>query len=298
MPTISPQDLPADIQAILNTPAEEGASLTDQPVCHPDPRVTAQLTDDPPPPNQIRRWRIVNAKKGDLLLSPGGPSGLIGGLLSKLTPPQYFSHMAIMTRDQDEFRHATASDEWVKHKKFANGSILGVVQGVPTDVILEDALRHQWPGTITQSVEQAYITWKWKPIVLDANNKPVKDADDKEIPHPDFSEYDPITDRRYHINAISFSPVWREVDNVKRMVWPVIVKPCPLYETKEIRDALHRVADAAKELYGHYRLYPYTKADIGLDEAFFGHARHERERADPPSRSPARPRWCAQPLCG
>lgn len=294
MPAIAPQDLPEEIQAILNTPAEEGACLTAQPVCHPDKRVTAQLTNDPPLPNQILPWRIVNAKKGDLLLSPGGPSGLIGGLLSKLEPPQYFSHMAIMTQDQVEFRHATASDEWIKDKKFANGSILGVVQGVPTDGIQEDALRYQWPGTITQSVEQAYITWKWKPVVLDANGEPVKDKDGKTIPHPDFSEYEPITDRRYHINAISFSPVWREVDGAKRMIWPVIVKPCPMYETEAIRDALHRVADAAKELHGHYRLYAYTRADIGLDEAFFGPARHERQQTDPNtdctgSRKPAIP---------
>jgi hypothetical protein len=56
--------------------------------------------------------RVLNAKKGDLILDPGGP-GLVGQLLRQITPPQFYSHCAIMTKNHIEMRHSTGSDDWL-----------------------------------------------------------------------------------------------------------------------------------------------------------------------------------------
>src|SRR5690348_13943854 len=99
MPPITPADLPPEVRDILDRPVREGACFTEQPVCQPDPRVTAQLTGEPPP-RAVLPWRIANARKGDLIMCPGGSGGMIGGLLSQIDPAQYFSHMGIMTADE------------------------------------------------------------------------------------------------------------------------------------------------------------------------------------------------------
>lgn len=46
-------------------------------------------------------------------------------------------------------------------------------------------------------------------------------------------------------------------------------------ETPAVRNALGRVADACKELRGHYRFYAYTAADVGLDPSKRGPAMTE-----------------------
>src|SRR5215204_3890025 len=99
MPPITPEDLPLELREILDSPVDEGACVSQQPVCAPDSRVTAQLTDKPRTA-LVLPWRIGNAETGHLFMVPGGSGGMIGGLLSQIDPPQYFSHMAIMTKDQ------------------------------------------------------------------------------------------------------------------------------------------------------------------------------------------------------
>src|SRR5262249_46524611 len=129
---IEPDDLPPEIRAILGQPVREGACINEQPVCTPDARVTAQLTDDDPAPDQVRPWRIKNAFKGNLILSPGGPAGMIGGLLKQLHPPQRYSHMGLMVDDHFTLRQATSSaDRLQDWDHFATGSILGTP--APTD---------------------------------------------------------------------------------------------------------------------------------------------------------------------
>jgi len=155
---ITPADLSPEVRDILERSVREGGCPSEQPVCHPDQRVTAQLASEPPV-RQISPWRIANARKGDLIMCPGGPAGMIGGLLSQIEHPQYFSHMGIMTADEVEVRQATAVGDRVE--KFYNGSILGLSEA-PTDGIEEHALRFLWPGTITQSVERAYQIWHGK----------------------------------------------------------------------------------------------------------------------------------------
>ncbi len=275
--TITPEDLPEDIRALLDTAATEGACVSDQPVCSPDPRVTAQLTDDAAaPPDRILPWRIANAFAGDLIMSPGGPSGLIGGLLSQLDPPQHFSHMGIMTRDFVEVRHATSATDRIS--LFYEGSILG--QPAPTDGIKEDALRHQWPGTVTQSIEQAYLTVRDHPVEREADGTPKKDANGVTIPASGFGFRDEQTSSSFLIDALSFDAGAPLVEGGRRH-WPLVVTSCPLLTTPAVIDARRRLAAAARDIRGHYRLFAYSNAAIATDPAYAGPAAYEALARDP-----------------
>jgi hypothetical protein len=248
--TITPADLPGDIQRILDEEAPEGACVSDQPVCTPDARVTAQLVSDKPVEKTLP-WRVAGAQKGDLLLCPGGSGGLIGGLLSQLVPAQLFSHMGIFTEDDVEIRHCTMIEAWLNDHAAGGGQ--------PTDGFEEDALRHGWPGTVTQSVEEAYYN--------------AKGPDEKKTKRD-----------KYVIDALGFDPSLIRLnpsDDEFTVVWPLLVTACP--DRPEVRDALHRIADAAKDLRGHYRFYAYTKAEIALDPGYLGPARAEADEPDPTS---------------
>jgi hypothetical protein len=265
--TIKPADLPAEIQKILDSSANEGACFSDQPVCTPDARVTAQLVSNKPVEKTLP-WRIVGAQKGDLLLCPGGPGGLIGGLLSQLAPAQIFSHMGIFTQDEVEVRHCTMNEAWLNDHAESGDQ--------PTDGFEEDALRHGWPGTVTQSVEEAYYNAKG----------------------PDTQK---VKRHNYLIDALGFDPSLirlKPEDEEFSVVWPLLVTACP--DRPEVRDALHRIADAAKDLRGHYRFYAYTKADVALDPAYAGPARAEADEPDPTSqcvgKKPHRPVTRTLPL--
>ena len=94
--------------------------------------------------------RVLNAKKGDLILDPGGP-GLVGQLLRQITPPQFYSHCAIMTKNHIELRHSTGSDDWLEDHPA--GSSLG---HKGTDGFEPAALKYLWPGTVTQTIDNAY----------------------------------------------------------------------------------------------------------------------------------------------
>ena len=52
----------------------------------------------------------ANARKGDIVLAPGGPAGFIGGLLRQVSPPQHYGHCGIMTRNYDMITHSTFSE--------------------------------------------------------------------------------------------------------------------------------------------------------------------------------------------
>ena len=91
--------------------------------------------------------RVANAKKGDIVLSHDG-QGMVGQMLQHLTPPQFYSHSGIMTKNHIELRHSTASEEWLlDHAQSGSGLD-------PT------ALKYLWPGTITQAIDKAaYFEW-------------------------------------------------------------------------------------------------------------------------------------------
>lgn len=270
MAGITPADLAPEVQAILDKTAPEGACYTDQPVCQADSRVTAQLTNIPPDPQDlVRPWRIANAFAGDLIMSPGGPSGMIGGLLSRLDPPQHYSHMAIMISDEVTLRQATSNSDRIE--QFYDGSILGIKKA-PTNGIEEAALRHQWPGTLTQSVELAYLSWRDHPYERDEDNEPKEDANGVAIPWPGFGFKDEQTGSSYLIDALSFSPAPMETEDGPRLIWPLVVTSCTGQTTSAVIQARRRIARAANLIRGHYRLYGYTRAAICNDPAFAGPA--------------------------
>jgi hypothetical protein len=279
MAGITINDLPPEVRPIVNTGAWDGACDRDQPICSPDPRVTAQLTDDPPIESEkVRPWQIANAAAGDLIMSPGGPSGLIGGLLSKLDPGQYYSHMAIMVTDQIELRQATASEGRIE--RFYDGSILGI-QDAPTNGIKEEGLRHQWPGTLSQSIEKAYLSWRDRPLELDGDGNPKKDDHDIEIPAAGFGYKDEVSGSSFIIDAVSFSPVPMTVRGIDQLLWPLVVTSCTELTTTTVLNTRRRVADVARDLRGHYRLFGYTNGAIAMDPAVDGPSSFEAEQRDP-----------------
>ena len=171
--------------------------------------------------------RILNAKKGDCLLDPGGP-GLIGQLLRQVTPPQFYSHCGIMTKNHIQLSHSTGSDDWLKDHP--QGKFLG--QG-PTEGFDPAAVKYVWPGTVTQTIDNAFYG-EW---IVSPDTGPYKIAD------------------------FSFAP---DLSNSHTMVRPLVVKPNPFEETAAVRSSLHAIADEALDIRGHYRFYCYTKPEIAL----------------------------------
>ena len=171
--------------------------------------------------------RILNAKKGDLLLDPGGP-GIVGQLLRQVTPPQFYSHCGIMTMNHIELRHSTGSDDWLKDHPA--GDFLG---NKGTRGFDPQALKYLWPGTVTQTIDNAY-SGEW-------------------MASPDTGPY--------RIADFSFVP---DLSNSSTIIYPIVVKPSPFEETATIRSTLHQIADAADQTNGHYRFYGYTNPAIAL----------------------------------
>ena len=86
-----------------------------------------------------------NAQMGDVILTPGDDSP-ISQLLRGLTPPQYYSHSGIMTQNQVEITHCTASQD-----RYGNNTTgIGGAGGIQPDV-----LQYGWPGSITQTLDNA-----------------------------------------------------------------------------------------------------------------------------------------------
>ena len=153
----------------------------------------------------------MNARKGDVILSPGG-TGLIGGLLLSVDPPQWYSHSGIMTRNYDEITHSTASEQ-----RLIDHTRNGIAEG--SEGFDPMALKYMWPGVIAQSVEAA-------------------------VKGEDF--IDPETGRSYRV--AHFGPDIIGITHNDRMVIvpPLVVKPDPFKETPEVRAALHAVATDAR----------------------------------------------------
>lgn len=178
--------------------------------------------------------RFMNARKGDIILSPGG-TGLIGTLLRNVDPPQQYSHSGMMTRNYDELTHSTASEELIDEYIDAES---------PTDGLPANMIKYMWPGVVTQPVEAAI------------HGEP--------YPHPE-------TGKQYSISSFGTHAVGVTHNGQFMMVPPLVVKPDPLLETDAIRAKLHAVADWARgngyrpggTPKSHYRLFAYTDPTIG-----------------------------------
>jgi hypothetical protein len=147
-----PEDLSPKLQALLGTACSEEPCDA----CGPNPHVTCQLSRDAKTPVWVPA-QIVNADAGHLIMVPSDSAGQIGALLAALLPAQHYSHEALMTKDRFELRHCTSSAEYLKHHPYMSPSaIVSHIDDNPTDGFTEDAMRYGWPGTVTQTVEEAY----------------------------------------------------------------------------------------------------------------------------------------------
>ncbi|MGO9232981.1 MAG: hypothetical protein ACLP4V_02395 [Methylocella sp.] len=133
--------------------------------------------------------------------------------------------------------------------EYYTGSILGVK--VPLDGLNRDHVEWCWPGTITQSAEQA-IFGEAEDAYNGAN---LLDKESTQIPP-----------KTYRINALSFDDVF------DGGTWfpALVVKPCPHLETPDVTKALGQIANEAMKIYGHYSFHCYSQALDGGVADFFG----------------------------
>jgi hypothetical protein len=147
--------------------------------------------------------------------------------------------MGVFLDDGYTVRHSTVSQSWAVAGKHMTGGIFG--QKAPIDGFTPDSVRYGWPGTITQTVDDAF------------NRKPGT-----------VTYMDPDGDK-WDITELSFSVVAPVTGG---LIPPVVVRPC--HETTDIRDVLSVVGAAVEATNGHYRFYAYTDATIALDAARAG----------------------------
>lgn len=181
---------------------------------------------------------IQNAEKGDSVMSPG--CGTIGAMLHALPNPQHFSHVGIMTRDRYELADSTASEDLLSESGANDG--LGGSSGWKPDL-----LRFAWPGSIEQTVDEAFVSGS-------------------QISNALFS-------KEYTEQPLSSDPEHCLGDT--DLIFPRVARG-----SAEMRDVLHTVADAAKaNTVGsgsqlgdvgkfHYRFFGYTKGDVASTTAF------------------------------
>lgn len=190
------------------------------------------------------RWvpaRFVNARQGDIIISPGG-AGVIAALLRQVSPPQFYSHSGIMTRNQTEITHSTA---WVERLlKYPQGDF-----NQPTEGLQPHALKFIWPGVIKQTVAHA--------------------VDGESMEDPDGEQDENGNKPSYVVSG--FDPAdYSVIDG--EIVPALVVKVDPFLETTEIRNKLRQIGAFAAEQAGksHYRLFCYTDPTIVRSEEAAG----------------------------
>ena len=226
-------------------------------------------------------------------MTPGDGTGLIGTLPEQLEPRQFFDHMGVMLRDEVLVRHATMAHARLNRKepgRMMTGEFFG--QRAPVDGFRPDGLGQGWPGTITQSVEDAFFTGfntedpvsrrRYNPqgdfFALNPGTavlpRPVDGAPPEQWQaweqQQQFADPEFPRDETFSIHNFPVGPSYRLESGT--VIHPVVVKPAPEFESLDprIRDVLHRVADAAAGLRGHYRFYAYSDARIAFDEDKLG----------------------------
>lgn len=194
--------------------------------------LVCQLTNEGPREYAMPA-RFMNARKGDIILSPGG-GGAIARLLQQVTPPQIYSHTGIMTRNYDEITHSTAKESWLTDQK--TDHIFEELEG--GDGIRPEAMKYLWPGVVRQSVDAA-------------------------VHGEDFVSPQGKT---YSIGSFSPHAIGATHNDVFEIVPPLVVKPDPFQETPPVRSSLHAAAIEARTGAGtpdettksHYRFFGYT----------------------------------------
>jgi hypothetical protein len=240
--------------------------------CPDDPGLTCSYTGDDV---SVLCNYVANAYRGELLLCPGGDNGEIGGLLHQLEPPQHYSHMGVFIANHDLIRNCTASPSRLTASEYYDGNVLGVK--APADGLPADHVQFGWPGTITQSVEQALYADRYaaNDLMPPGSQQPYVGADLADLESSENPQ------KRYRIGALSFD----NVDGYNALV----VKPCPSLEGPLVREALNRVADEATKINAHYRFYAYTDGAVGQDLNRTGPA--TKVLAAIPDRDPVTGKW-------
>lgn len=230
---------PVTSSSVITSLIQSTTPFSDDAIAQLDDVIGQPCTPGDPPPRPgvscqaTGEWtfappRIANARKGDIILSAG--CGVIGDLLRQVSPPQRYSHTGIMTKDYYELRHSTASTK--RYGDYGVGFTSDGSDGIRTDVV-----KFGWPGTITQSIDEAFNG----EIMLDPEGK------------------------SYNVEGFAADPVRCSEDLI--ITYPGVVKPPPGHDPY-IRERLHDVADTAMNITGHYRFFAYTNAAISEDKSF------------------------------
>jgi hypothetical protein len=233
-----------DFTDVMHThaPVQEGEQcLPDQEP--PSEEWVCQLTDE-------WAWvfvpsRIMNARKGDVVLSPSGIKGPVSLVLHSVNPPQHYAHTGLMVQNFYTLRHSTACEDWLQDEDFLAGEAITGDKG--TDGLDPDRLKYIWPGPVTQSVQEAF-TGSW-------------------LPDPEGHKDGNGNVKVWKIQAFDFYPK----DNGNNLiVEPQVVKPNPMVEAElpKVREVLHEVAEQAKKINGHYRFFCYTNSAIVFDDKY------------------------------
>ncbi|MCX5863614.1 MAG: carboxypeptidase-like regulatory domain-containing protein [Deltaproteobacteria bacterium] len=197
-------------------------------------QLVCQLTDETDDYELPARW--MNARKGDIILSPGG-EGIIGGLLLNVNPSQFYSHSGMMTKNYEEITHSTGSQ----------GRLMDHMIGVlsdGSDGFEPSVLKYVWPGAVTQTVQAS--------------------VEGEIFPDPEY-------DKSYSISSFGPHMIGITHNDQMKMIPPLVIKPDPMQETPAVRAALHAIATDARSAGGrpgvtskyHYRWYCYTDPTIG-----------------------------------
>lgn len=207
------------------------------PVDEANPRegFTCQLTDDWSDEIVIPA-RIINARKGDVIVSPGDDSP-VARMLRRLEPPQFYDHVGIMIENFYKIKHSTPSVDWLTETGLARRQIAHFWDAEGREGFNAFELTYIWPGTIVQTIDQAF------------EGSMETDPSGKE------REIKAFKNRSTSAGAY-------------KLIEPCVVKPHPKDEVDipELRQLLHKVADKAKEIEAHYRFYCFTNANAFFEE--------------------------------
>jgi len=255
--TFSVNDLPPSAHALLGHPCDPNACS-----CLPNAHVTCQWVQTA---TQYIPAKILNARKGDLILCAGDGSGSVGQLLGALAAPQVYTHMGVMVEDYTTIRHSTGIAN--RFQAYDVGNLFGTPE--PTDGFVPDVVRFGWPGTMTQTVDEALQATI--PGIAQPSPDPPPylycDRDNGTTSYPN----EKIDNHCFAVNELSFNTVYGgQLGNERRDC--LVVSPCSAAEIAHpvLRQILHSIADEVKGINGHYRFYAYTLAQIAQDPAWQG----------------------------
>ncbi len=194
--------------------------------------------------------RFVNARKGNIVLLAGGVDSLVGNMLRRVKPAQFYNHCVMITKDPLEVPVAGADGYAVGAQEITHNAVcferlldpgfwIGELfkRPFPIQGLREDIVKYIWPGVITQTTHGAVTGEAYK---------------------------DPETGKSYTFTSITVQEKAIERQGGWEITPPLVIKPDPFLETQEIRDCLHKLADDIRAQKGkwHYRLYAYSDADI------------------------------------